>query len=488
MEMGQRATAQAVVADASGRSLSGWEVQWSSSDTTVATIDKASGLVTAVSAGNVTINGTGGGHAGSADLRVTWPGPGTDLSGRISAGQLHTCALDARGYAYCWGLNNRGQLGNNSTVGTPTPVRVETGLQFQMISAGSVHTCAIATGNQRVYCWGFTASGRIGNGVSDRTNATTPQEVSDESGYQFIDVGGSHTCGITLSNQVKCWGPNDYGQLGTAETGQCDIGPNCASIPVAAQSTEKFSNVAVGRFHTCAVTTGGQVYCWGDNEDGELGAASLTSGGCPAFGSGSSLCSMVPLKVGLPQEEMFTKVVAGLDHTCALARSGRLYCWGGNNLGQIGDGSTTDRSAPVMVMASAGQVDAGGYQTCALAGGPLYCWGDNSAGQLGDGGTTSMSSPERITLQLPVRVVALGQTHTCSVNVSPDLADGGIYCWGLNNNGQLGAASTEICGTRACSTHPLRIEFGTGAIPSSLRSQRVLGDSGHDGGEALKKL
>jgi alpha-tubulin suppressor-like RCC1 family protein len=186
-----------------------------------------------------------------------------------------------------------------------------------------------------------------------------------------------------------CWGANEDGQLGNGATTN-------SSSPVVVAGALKFSAVSAGGDHTCGVTTAGVAYCWGFNYYGELGTGSTTTAPqqCSSFP-----CSTMPVAVtgGLA----FVAVSAGEQHSCGVTTSSQAYCWGFNGFGQLGNGSTTDSSSPVAVGGFNFQSVSAGLgnhaHSCGLTtGGVAYCWGANYSGQLGNGSTTNSSTPVRV--------------------------------------------------------------------------------------------
>jgi len=180
--------------------------------------------------------------------------------------------------------------------------------------------------------------------------------------------------------------------------------------------------------HTCAVTTGGGVKCWGSNSNGQLGDGTTTNRSTPVDVAG--------LTSGV------TAITAGEYHTCALMTTGQVKCWGWNGSGELGDGTNISRSTPVDVSgmgSGVSAVDAGWWYTCALTtNGTVNCWGSNSAGGLGDGTTTDRSTPVAVAGALSgVTAIAVGLWHTCGLTTG-----GGVKCWGSNSNGELGDGTT----------------------------------------------
>jgi alpha-tubulin suppressor-like RCC1 family protein len=222
-------------------------------------------------------------------------------------------------------------------------------------------------------CWGLNGSGQLGDGT--RTDSRFPRPVGDGLTFASLVAGWNHTCGLTGSGNVFCWGLNADGQLG--EGSALD-----RLVPTLVRGA--IESLAAGSAHTCGISSG-DVFCWGQNSSGQLG-------------DGTTEIRRQPTQVqGLPGAA--TQVVAGAVHTCALLGDGRAYCWGQNLHGQLGDGTTQNRSTatPVDGTVRFRSVSAGGALTCGTATeGGQYCWGLNQAGQLGDGSRQSRSTPTAV--------------------------------------------------------------------------------------------
>jgi alpha-tubulin suppressor-like RCC1 family protein len=227
-----------------------------------------------------------------------------------------------------------------------------------------------------------------------------------------VAAGWGHTCALTTTGGLKCWGENWDGQVGDGTTTN-------RSTPVDVTGlTSGVAAVSAGGSHTCALTTGGGLKCWGDNAYGQLGDGTTTDRWSPVDVTG--------LTSGV------AAVAGAANHTCALTTAGGLKCWGYNYEGQLGDGTTTDRWTPVDVTgltSGVAALAARDYHTCALTiAGGLKCWGRNDDGQLGDGTTTDRWSPVDVTgLTSGVAAVAAGGWHTCALTTA-----GGLKCWGEN--------------------------------------------------------
>lgn len=341
----------------------------------------------------------------------------------IAAGRGHTCALTSGSGVKCWGWNHYGQLGDGTTIDHITPADVS-GLTsgVSAIGAGDAHTCALTT-SDGVKCWGWNSSGQLGDGTT--TWRTTPVDVSGmTSGVSAITVGWLHTCALTTSGDVKCWGYNTYGELGI---GSADY--NAHPIPLDVSGlTSGVSAIAAGYYHTCALTTSGGVKCWGWNDNGQLGDGTTTTRTTPV--------DVVGLTSGV------SAIAAGWQHTCAVTTSGGVKCWGYNTYGELGDGTTTQRTTSVDasgLTSGVSSIVAGGGHTCAVTtSGGVKCWGDNGRGQLGDGTTTQRTTPvDASGLTSEVSAIAAGYGYTCAMTTS-----GGVKCWGWNYYGQLGDGTT----------------------------------------------
>jgi len=409
----------------------------------------------------------GNGSTGSASTPVAVSGLGSGVQA-IATGGTHSCALNSNGAVKCWGANYFGQLGNGSTSRQSTPVDV-TGLAsgVQAVAAGGEHSCALTSGGG-VKCWGVSNYGQLGNGST--ANRTTPVDVIGlGSGVQAIAAGGEHSCALASGGSVKCWGYNFYGQLGNGSTGHQSTPVDVIGLGSNVQA------IAAGGEHGCALTSGGAVKCWGNNGSGQLGNGSaghqsppvdvsglgsgvqaiatggqhscaLTSGGAVKcwgdndygqLGNGSMVDQSTPVDVsGLGSGVQ--AIAAGRYHSCALSVGGAVKCWGGNNFGQLGNGSAGHQSTPVEVSGLGGGVQAiaaGGEHSCALtSGGTVKCWGYNTSGQLGNGSTVNQSTPVDVSgLGSGIQAIATGGTHTCALT-----GVGAVKCWGYNYFGQLG--------------------------------------------------
>jgi alpha-tubulin suppressor-like RCC1 family protein len=340
---------------------------------------------------------------------------------KVSAGTQHTCVLTTKGGVKCWGRNLNGMLGNGTTTGSAVPVDV-VGLTSGVIavSAGESHSCAVTSGGA-VKCWGGNVAGQLGNGTT--TSSSVPVNVFGlTAGAVEVSAGGQHSCARSSGGAVRCWGSGGSGQLGNGQF-------NASTIPVSVFGLGSgVSGISAGGQHSCAVTSAGAALCWGYNDDGELGNGTNTKSSAPVGVSG--------LGTGV------TEVSAGLAHSCARTAAGALRCWGYNEFGELGNGTTTKSNLPIGVTGlgyGVPAVSAGGWHSCAVTGtGAARCWGDNTYGQVGNGTTASTSVPVGVLgLGSGVLAVSAGGYHSCA-RTSTDA----VRCWGGNLNGELGNGNT----------------------------------------------
>ncbi|MGE5223091.1 MAG: RCC1 repeat-containing protein [Omnitrophica WOR_2 bacterium] len=339
----------------------------------------------------------------------------------ISSSHKHTCALLKTGGVKCWGYNLHGELGIGTTTDSTLPVDVA-GLTSGVvgITAGGFHTCALMSGGT-VKCWGANWHGQVGDGTTDDQHF--PVNVIGLTGVISVRAGKYHTCALINTGAVKCWGYNLFGQVGNGLSEMVRARP----VNVTGLSSG-VASISLGELHTCAVTTGGAVKCWGDNSEGQLGTGNRKDQWVPADVSGLSSGA--------------AEVSAATDFTCARMATGTAKCWGNNWAGQLGDGTNTRRTLPVDVAGLSGTITAvetGDSHTCVvLSNGSLQCWGSNAFGQLGNGASGLRLQPVSV-LGLASGVIAVtqGTLHACALT-----AAGGVKCWGNNQYGQLGDGTT----------------------------------------------
>ena len=366
-------------------------------------------------------------------------------SGYLDAASQHTCAVLEHGRMRCWGTSDNGQLGygNTDTIGdneTPAsagPVDLGAGRTAVAIATGGDHSCAILdTG--RVRCWGQDNFGQLGYADTqwigdDETPGTAgPVHLGAGRTAVAISAGNQHTCAILDNGTVLCWGSSNYGQLGYGNTDTIGDNETPASAgPVDLGAGRTAVAISAGAFHTCAILDNGTVLCWGYGRNGRLGYGNTDN-----IGDDETPSSVGPVDLGIGRTAV--AISAGDDHTCALLDDGTVRCWGRGFEGQLGYGnmdSIGDNESP----SSVGPVDLGpgrtavaisaGYsRTCAvLDNGTVLCWGESSSeGWLGYGNTDSIGDDETPASAGPVD---LGGGRT-AVAIS---ADDDVTCALLDN-------------------------------------------------------
>ena len=318
------------------------------------------------------------------------------------------------------------------------------------VTVGGDHTCALKT-DGRAYCWGSNQFGQLGVAHSDTTcgakDATyrcslSPQQVQPGVKWLSISAGARHTCAITVDREAFCWGANDQNQVGDFSLG----GPTLVKVP----GSLPWTKISAGATHTCAVRSDGVLFCWGSNDRGQLGTGTLTGGG-------GSLVRVFALRVPV------ASVSAGQQRTCARSTVGAVYCWGAVWIDrENGLEVTRAQTSPELVpnapaMAS---LSVGSFATCGTdASGFAYCWEANPRGQMGTGTLDGSRTPVRVASDLEFLQVSAGIVHSCGIVTS-----GAAYCWGDDSFGQLGVAPSGLaqrCGgpTLPCSTVPVPV-FG----------------------------
>jgi alpha-tubulin suppressor-like RCC1 family protein len=369
----------------------------------------------------------------------------------LTLGFFHTCGLTPEGKAYCWGQNIHGQLGDGTTTSRAIPVSVVGGLTFETLTAGGTHTCGITT-EGATYCWGQNHRGQLGDGPVVQTPSLSLETIRSvpglvPGGLQFVtlSLGGASSCGLVARGAAYCWGANWAGNFGNGKVvvdGNCALSgfspthtqPYCWS-PVPAATGLILRTLESGSFHGCGLTLEARVYCWGDNDWGQLG-------------DGTTGYSFTPIPVA--GDRRYAELSGGSSYGCARTNDGVAYCWGVLPWGYLHDNFDARRpnqlyspSTPTPVVAqqrSFRSISVGYEVACGLTDeGAAHCWGDNQFGQLGQAGTGPYRlNPEPILGGLTFRSIEAGYQRACGLTT-----DGAAYCWGLNDHGQLGDGTTE---------------------------------------------
>jgi alpha-tubulin suppressor-like RCC1 family protein len=366
---------------------------------------------------------TGGGGAGGSSGAGGDASTGADCVTQLVAGGYHTCALLSDRTVWCW--SNTEQV----------PAQVES--DAEEISAGSAHTCARITGGQ-VRCWGGNVAGQLGIG---NTMASDVPANTGLSAATQISAGGFLSCARAQA-KVFCWGDNSAGQVGIGAAGANILAP----VEATTVNLTGLSDVIAAGGAGCS-RNGADLACWGSNADGAL-----------AIGSTDPGPELNPVKIVIPE----LGIVRSTGR-CALTDAGSLWCWGLNTAGQVGDGTNTTRLAPVQVTALGNEVSTMSNttaRTCAVKKDKTaWCWGRNDKGALGNGSTGGSACVDGICESTPVQVVGLnnvksivtGNAHSCAA-----LTDGTVWCWGAQP--QLGTgAPAQTCGSNPqCEPAPVK--------------------------------
>jgi len=347
--------------------------------------------------------------------------------------------------AFGWGYDGHGELAAaGPTSSYSRPVLTQGISNAVSIAAGSYHSLAVAT-DGTVYAWGYNANGQLGAGGADTNAHSVPTQVISPTdptqpltGAAQVAAGSNFSLALMRDGTVYAWGYDGYGQLGTS----VPAGQSATPVQVTLASGDPLANVvaiAAGSNHALALLKDGTVYAWGRNYEGQLGNSSTSN-------------SSTPVRVADPSDSThnlanITAIAAGGNHSLFLAAGGRVYGAGDNAYGQLGDGTTTARTLPVTVTSlapvTATAIATGPYHSLAVAAdGTVYAWGYNGNGQLGVGTTQDSASALQVAGLTGVRAVAAGDSDSLAL-----LRDGTARAWGYNGYGQLGDNTTSSSST-----------------------------------------
>ena len=325
------------------------------------------------------------------------------------SGQAESTVLTVNNAATSAELVFGGSQGNTDYDFTPTG-------EITQIAAGDSHSAAV-TKDGDLYMWGTNGSGQLG--IQSNVASNIPVKVNNssstlpEKSVKYVALGTYHSAAITKYGSLYMWEYNNYGQLGNGSTTN-------SYTPV--KIMENVAAVSLGDYHSAAITKDGSLYMWGENSDGQLGNGSTTN-------------RSTPVKI----MENVATVSLGAWHSAAITKDGSLYMWGYNNYGQLGNGSSGNYEksvSPIKIMENVAAVSLGAWHSAAITkDGSLYMWGENSDGQLGNGTTNNLTRPQRIAVN--VQSVELYGSYTTAIS-----KDGGLYTWGYNLNGRLGNGTT----------------------------------------------
>ncbi len=338
---------------------------------------------------------------------------------KISLGTDHSCGIKDNGSLWCWGDNSRSQLGDGSTLASSSPKQIGSAINWQAISLGNQFSCAISS-DGRLWCWGGNDQYQQGN--AETTDIVAPSVISDDSDWRSISSGNTHSCAIKNDDSLWCWGNSIYGQVAQ------DVD---AKIPTQEPSASSWSSLSANGNHSCAVKNDNSLWCWGFNSQGQLGNSSTTSQANPT---------------PVVADSNWIDLDLGSDHACAIRDNGSLWCWGNNSQSQLGDGSSINSITPKQIgeadnwsKISLGDQFSCGIQTdTASTSQTLWCWGKNDLSQLGHSPADNMT-PSQVDTAITWTTVSAGGNHACAI----DSSNQSLYCWGDNHYGQLGLNSTS---------------------------------------------
>jgi len=405
----------------------------------------------------------------------------------IGLGRDHGCARLENGGVWCWGLNDQGQLGDGSAIDRSTPSQVNGLSEVVELAVGQDHSCAVK-GDGTLWCWGSGSNGQLGNGGEEDSLVPVQADMVD---VAHAALGDDFTCAVDRDGAVLCWGENEHGQAGAGF-------PENATEPVPIQLPAAALSLAVGKNHACARLESKQVACWGGDDVGQLGDGMLADRGtseviagldgveqlvsgrdhaCAITGDGALRCwgstergqlatlednaddgctsglgvplSCVPIEIDLGADVIAS--AAGLEHTCAVIESGEVRCFGGNDSGQLGNGTFDDSAEPVDVRIDGKVVSlvAGENQNCATTdAGASFCWGSNRADQLAQSAALIGPSPVIVEGAEAATEISAGDYFTCIVQ------EDAVYCWGANDAAQLGDRTGQA---RSLPTHAIGV-------------------------------
>lgn len=352
------------------------------------------------------------------------PVPGLPPVVSIASGSAHTCARSVDGTTLCWGWGGLGQRGDALALREPNVSPVLGLSNIVSISSTAAHVCGLDM-RGAVHCWGYNDTGAVGQPLSFAASVPFALMLSD---VVAVSAGADHTCAALADGTVQCWGANDYWQLGTSASSASSSEPTQA-IGVAGAVA-----VAAGSSHSCALDVEGTVRCWGRGRDGQLGyeaAPSQALAAEPVTGIGDA-----------------ESVEAGFWSTFVVTRAHGLSATGYNYGGALGVAAPLSTSTPLVIADGIWKVSSGPLQvgpsgfatssSCAVADAGVVCWGLNDRGQLGTGSTIDSTRPMPVAGIGTVRDVAVGQGHACAIH-----NEGFVACWGENADGQLGRTPGE---------------------------------------------
>lgn len=373
-------------------------------------------------AGGTSLGGQGGASGGAAGGSAGSGASASACYSEVISGGSHTCARTAGGQVYCFGANQFGQVGKGLPGDdVPVPTLVAGPTDFVALGAGEFHSSGVRAGGSAMG-WGHNPLGVLGDGTT--TDQPLPVAVVGLGDAVEISHGmvAGHACARHANGDVSCWGQNDHGEVGSASLAS-------SLVPKKVKGGGNAVSIAVGYLLSCAARENGRVRCWGWNASGALGIGVAQTGIYPTPQAVLGVTDAV-------------QVVAGNHYACARLASGAVWCWGYNGSGQLGSGTDVEsvtQAQPVVGLSDATWLSGGQSHVCAVrASGEVACWGRNYFGQLGDGTTEDRNAPVKVLSVAQATRVSAGGEHTCALSQTQ-----GLVCWGANESGQLGDGTKD---------------------------------------------
>lgn len=350
----------------------------------------------------------------------------------LAVGAGHACRVAPTSHVYCWGRGSEGQLGHGQFVPVPAPPsEVFDAASYRSVVGGRSHTCALdAEGG--AWCWGANDRGQLGIDPADFVTcgaascSPVPAPVVGNHRFVALAAGDQFTCGLEASGSAWCWGMGDVGQLGQAISAECG-GNRCSMVPVSVQGGHRLRTLSAGLAHACGLSEAGEAVCWGYNDQGQLGRGDRVSS---------------PLPLAVPSDERFVQVSAGGLHTCAVTEAGSAWCWGIDALGAGPAILESDVPVPVTGGGTWIQVEAGRVSTCAIrTERRVECWGTNLRSEMGfpeEEIHHLFPAPRPTDSDRPFDTIAGEYQTYCGIDPA-----GEVWCWGAGSQGQLGSGTMD---------------------------------------------